>query len=87
MNTFLRVSHPLFSWAVMVFLGLESIQERLFVSILIVFLGLGGMSQTFWQVRLKGQRPYARGDVISFGLGLLPVVVFPLLVWSEFLGK
>jgi hypothetical protein len=85
MNTFFpRVFHPLFSWAFMVFYGLDSIHKGLFPLVFIVFLGLAGLSQVFWRARLKGQQPYAKGDLIAFGLGILPVFIFPLVVAWEF---
>lgn len=86
MNVIIRFVHPLFSWAVFLFFGLEAIQRQLYMLTIIVALGLGGLSQTYWRSTLGDfERPYSKGDLIAFGIGLSAAVVYPILVlWSLF---
>jgi hypothetical protein len=82
MTIFLRLIHPLFSWLVLVTYGWESIEKENFLLMVGMLLGLAGLSQTYWRLRLEDSKPYAKLDLVSFGFGLLPAIVFPiLLVW------
>lgn len=66
----------------LIFFGLESIERRLYLLMLIGALGLAGLSQSFWRSRL-GPGPHAKADLISFYIGLSAAIVFPFLVtWN-----
>ncbi len=86
MNIILRVLHPLFSWGFLIFFGLESIERQLYPLSVNVAVGLGGLSQTYWRsMNSHGRRPYLIGDLISFGIGLLAALSFPILMLWSFL--
>ena len=77
---FLLILHPLFSWAVLAFLGIDALIGKQFLVILVVALLLGGLSQNFWtrQLKCKSVR-YPGAEVVSFGLGITAAVVYPIL--------
>ncbi|MES2072014.1 MAG: hypothetical protein V4488_16780 [Pseudomonadota bacterium] len=85
MTTFVRIIHPIFSWGLFVFLGLEAIQRQLALTTVIVALGLAGLSQNFWKSQLSSKQHRANGDLISFGLGLLAAITYPLVMAWHFL--
>lgn len=85
MKTTLRFIHPIFCWAVLVFLGLDLIERQLFLPIVVVAIGLGGMSQIYWRTHLSGSKQHKKGDLISFAAGLLATIAYPLIVcWHYF---
>jgi hypothetical protein len=85
MKMTLRFVHPIFCWAVLLFFGLDSIQRQLFLPIAVVAIGLGGMSQIYWRTHFSGLKQYEKGDLISFALGLLAAIAFPILVGWHYL--
>jgi len=65
--------------------SLEAAHDQAFLLILIVALGLGGFSQNFWKAQLSGKQPYAKANLISFGLGLLAAIGYPFVAaWYLF---
>ena len=83
MNTFLRIFHPIFSWAFFAIYGLELVYNKSYLATIIIALGLAGLSQTFWKTQLGEKQQYAKADIISFSLGLMAAITHPLLVaWS-----
>jgi hypothetical protein len=85
MNTLARMIHPLFSWAGFLLYGLEAIREVDFLLMVLVALGLGGLSQGYWKAFLGEHRPFKKADLISFYVGLIPAFLYPLLaIWSFF---
>lgn len=85
MKIFLLVSYPIFCWGVFIFCGLEAMQRQLFLPVVIVTLGLGGMSQNYWQSQLSGKQPYPRGTLISFWIGLVAAITYSFVVAWYFL--
>lgn len=85
MNTFLRIFHPFFSWAIFIAYGLELIHNQVYLPMIIVVLGLAGLSQTFWRIHLGEKQQYAKLDILSFGIGLIAAITYPLVVvWNVF---
>lgn len=86
MNTFLRIFHPFLSWTIFIVYGLESIHNRVYLLMIIVALGLAGLSQTFWKTHLGEKQQYAKLDILSFCIGLVATITYPLaVVWSAFM--
>jgi hypothetical protein len=85
MNSVLRLAHPLFCWLIFVSFGLEAIKDGNLLKVLVLAIGLGGISQTYWQACLGEKRPHKTEDLISFYVGLVPALLYPLVViWSFF---
>jgi hypothetical protein len=86
MKTTLRIIHPVFCWAVLVFFGLESMQRQLFLPVAIVAIGLCGMSQIYWKTHFYGKKQHEVGDLISFAVGLLAAIAYPLIFGWYFMN-
>ena len=83
MNTLLRIFHPIFSWRFFVFFGLELIDKKLYLPMIIIILGLAGSSQTFWKTQVSAKQQYIKTDIIAFCLGLIPAIAYPIMIiWS-----
>jgi len=80
MNTFLRIFHPIVSWAFFLIYGLEQIKETVYLSAIIIILGLAGWSQTFWMTQFSEKQQYMKGDIIAFCLGLIPAIIYPVMI-------
>ena len=85
MKTLMLILYPIFCWGVFVFLGLEAIQHQLFLPIIIVTVGLFGLSQNYWKSQFSGKQNHEKGDLISFWIGLLAAIAYPVVVGWYFL--
>lgn len=87
MKTLMCILHPLFCWGAFVFLGLEAMRHQLYLPIIIIAVGLCGLSQNYWKQQIGSELGHTRGELISFGLGLLAAIAYPFLIAWYFFYK
>ena len=84
MDKFLRFAHPLFRWGVVLTYGREATQQLLVLPLVILALGLGGLSQGFWMGQVNKHMPRRTGDAMAFAVGIIAIVFFLFLCVRAF---
>ena len=87
MRTVILILYPIFCWGVFATYGLDAIQRELYLVIIVVALGLAGMSQNYWKANFSGKSTYLKSELASFCLGLLAAIVYPLVVAWHFMVR
>jgi hypothetical protein len=84
MDKFLRFAHPLFMWGVVLTYGREATQQMLVLPLVILALGLSGMSQGFWRAQVNKHMPRRTGDAMAFAAGIIAIVFYFFLCIRAF---
>lgn len=79
MDKLLRFAHPLFTWGVVLTYGREATQQLLVLPLVILALGLGGLSQGFWLGQVNKHMPRRTGDAMAFVAGIIAIVFYLFL--------
>ena len=84
MDKFLRFAHPLFMWGVVLTYGREATQQMLVLPMVVLALGLGGLSHGFWMGQVNKHLPRRTGDGMAFAAGMIAIICYLFLCVRAF---